>query len=304
MGLRSSSPPGACGRYGAFAQQDERFVVRDMRVEGLQRISEGTVFNYLPVSIGDQLDADAGGGGDPRGVRHRLFSDVELRRDGDTLVIAVRERPSIRAISPSPATRTSRPRTWRNPCATSACARPDLRSPVLEDVQQFLIDQYYSRGKYSVVVDTEVTDNEAENTVDISDQHQGRASARASARSPSSATRCSATRSSLSEFELRTRNWLSWYRQDDRYSRETLIGDLETLQSFYMDRGYANFEVESTQVQISPDRQGIYITINVAEGEPYRIGGRAAGGQPDGAGGAAQRLSSWRSRATPFRAAS
>jgi outer membrane protein insertion porin family len=70
----------------------------------------------------------------------------------------------------------------------------------------------------------------------------------------------------------RTRNWLSWYRQDDRYARETLVGDLETLQSFYMDRGYANFEVESTQVQISPDRQGIFITINVARASRTSIG--------------------------------
>jgi outer membrane protein insertion porin family len=255
----------------AGAQQDERFIVRDMRVEGLQRISEGTVFNYLPVSIGDELDSMRIAEAIRAVFGTGLFTNVELRRDGNTLVIAVRERPSIRYFSLT-GNKDIKTEDLEESLRNVGLARGrTFERPVLEDVQQFLIDQYYSRGKYSVVVDTKVTENEAENTVDIDiDIKEGE---RARIRQINIVGNEVFSDDELrADFELRMRNWRSWYKQDDRYSRETLIGDLETLQSFYMDRGYASFEIESTQVQISPDRQSIYITINVAEGEPHRIG--------------------------------
>lgn len=254
----------------ANAQQDA-FVVRDMRVEGLQRISEGTVFNYLPVSIGDRVDnvriAEA-----IRAVFGTgLFADVELRRDGDTLVIAVRERPSIRSFSITGNKDIKTEELEQSLRGVGMARGRTFDRAVLEEVQQFLVDQYYSRGKYSVTVDVDVTDNAGDNTVDVAIKIvEGQ---RARIRQISIVGNQVYSDDELrKDFKLRTRNWLSWYRQDDRYSREALSGDLETLQSFYMDRGYANFEVESTQVQIAPDRQGIYITINVAEGEPHTIG--------------------------------
>lgn len=255
----------------AAAQQADGFVVRDMRVEGLQRISEGTVFNYLPVSIGDRLDATRIAEAIRAVFGTGLFSDVEMRRDGDTLVVAVRERPSIRNFTMT-GNKDIKTEDLEESLRNVGLARGrTFDRPVLEEVQQFLIDQYYGRGKYSVVVDTEVTENEAENTVDIAVNIKEGERARIR-QIAIIGNEVFSDRELRSELELRTRNWRSWYRQDDRYSRETLIGDLETLQSFYMDRGYANFEIESTQVQISPDRQSIYITINVAEGEPHRIG--------------------------------
>jgi outer membrane protein insertion porin family len=255
----------------AWAQQDERFVVRDMRVEGLQRISEGTVFNYLPVSIGDQLDSLRIAEAIRAVFGTGLFSSVELRRDGETLVVVVRERPSIRSFTLT-GNKDIKTEDLEESLRNVGLARGrTFDRPVLEEVQQFLIDQYYSRGKYSVVVDTKVTENEAENTVDIDiDIKEGE---RARIRQINIVGNEVFSDAEIrSDFELRTRSWRSWYRQDDRYSRETIIGDLEKLQSFYMDRGYAAFEIESTQVQISPDRQSIYITINIAEGEPHRIG--------------------------------
>jgi outer membrane protein insertion porin family len=254
----------------ASAQQDESFVVRDMRVDGLQRIAEGTVFNYLPVSIGDRLDAIRVGEAIRAVFGTGLFSDVELRRDGDTLVIAVRERPSIRNLTLS-GNKDLKTEDLTDSLRGVGLARGStFDRPVLEDVKQFLTDQYYSRGKYSVVVDTRVTENEAENTVDISVRIQEGERARIR-QIAIVGNEVFSDDEILEEFESSTRNWMSWYRQDDRYARETLVGDLEKLQSFYMDRGYANFEVESTQVQISPDRQSIYVTVNVNEGEPYRI---------------------------------
>jgi outer membrane protein insertion porin family len=254
----------------APAQQGGPFVVRDMRVEGLQRISEGTVFNYLPVSIGDQLDSTRLAEAIRAVFATGLFSDVELRRDGDALVIAVRERPSIRELTISGNKDIKTDDLMESLQGVGLTRGSTFDRSVLEEVQQFLTDQYYARGKYSVLVNTLVTEDETENTVDISVRiNEG---ARARIRQVAIVgNEVFSDEEILKQFKLRTRNWLSWYRQDDRYARESLVGDLETLQSFYMDRGYASFEVESTQVQISPDRQNIFVTINVSEGEPYRI---------------------------------
>ena len=252
------------------AQQDEGFVVRDMRVEGLQRIAEGTVFNYLPVSIGDELDGMRVAEAIRALFGTGLFTDVELRRDGGTLVIVVRERPSIRNLSLSGNKDIKTDDLMESLRGVGLMRGGTFERPVLEEVEQFLTDQYYSRGKYSVVIDTRVTEDEADNTVDISVQIQEGERARIR-QVAIVGNEVFSDEEILGELNLRTRGWLSWYRQDDRYARETLVGDLETLQSFYMDRGYANFEIESTQVQISPDRQNIFITINVSEGEPYRI---------------------------------
>ena len=261
LGLSATAAP---------AQQGVPFVVRDMRVEGLQRISEGTVFNYLPVAIGDQLDSTRVAEAIRAVFATGLFLDVELRRDGDTLVIAVRERPSIRELTITCNKDIKTDDLMESLEGVGLTRGSTFDRSVLEEVQQFLTDQYYARGKYSVLVNTVVTEDETENTVDISVRiNEG---TRARIRQVAIVgNEVFSDEEILKEFKLRTRNWLSWYRQDDRYARESLVGDLETLQSFYMDRGYASFEVESTQVQISPDRQNIFVTINVSEGEPYRI---------------------------------
>jgi outer membrane protein insertion porin family len=252
----------------AFAA--DPFVVRDMRVEGLQRISEGTVYNYLPVSIGDELD-DVRVQEAIRAVYGTgLFRDVEFRRDGATLVIVVQERPSIRTFTIE-GNKDIKTEDLEESLRGVGLARgKTFNRSVLDDVTQFLTDQYYSRGKYSVVVDTQVTENADDNTVDIAvDIAEGE---RARIRQINVVgNEVFDDEEITEEFELSTPNWLSFYKQDDRYARETLLGDLEKLQSFYMDRGYAAFEVDSTQVTISPDRQNIFITINVNEGEPYII---------------------------------
>ncbi len=255
----------------AVAQSSgDQFVVRDMRVEGLQRISEGAVFNYLPVSIGDQLDQARVAEAIRALFATGLFADVEMRRDGDTLVIMVRERPSIRNFTISGNKDIKTEDLEESLRAVGLARGRSFDRSVLEDVTQYLIDQYYARGKYSVAVDTTVTDIEADNTVDI--EIQVKEGQRARIRQITIVgNEVFSDEELLDDFKLRTRNWLSWYRQDDRYSRESLIGDLESLQSYYMDRGYANFDVDATQVQISPDRQDIFISISISEGEPFRI---------------------------------
>lgn len=254
--------------HAGVAHADE-FVVRDMRVEGLQRISEGTVFNYLPINIGDRID-------DLRiqeAVRalygQKLFDDIEMRRDGDALVIVVRERPSIEDFSIEGNKDIKTEDLMESLRGVGLARGRTFDRSVLDNVASFMREQYYDRGKYGVVIETDVTER-PNNTVRIEiDVDEGD---RAKIRQVNIVGNDSFSDEEIREgFELDTANWLSWFRQDDRYAKEALEGDLETLRSFYMDRGYADFRVESTQVAISPNRKDIYVTINVHEGDRYRI---------------------------------
>ncbi|HEX7012782.1 MAG TPA: outer membrane protein assembly factor BamA [Steroidobacteraceae bacterium] len=247
----------------------EEFIVGDIRIEGLQRISEGTVYNYLPVNIGDKLDKRRIAEALRALYDTKFFRDVELRRDGGTLVVAVLERPSIESfeIKGNKDIKTEDlQRSLRN---VGLATGKTFDQSVLDEVKQYLTDQYFSRGKYGVRVDTkveEVPGNKVKIAIDI---HEG---ARARIRQINIAGNSAfSDEELLDQFELKTPNWLSWYRQDDRYAREALSGDLEKLRSYYMDRGYANFGITSTQVAIAPEKDDIFITINVHEGEVYKI---------------------------------
>jgi outer membrane protein insertion porin family len=253
----------------AQSRAAEPFTVGDIRIEGLQRISEGTVYNYLPVNIGDQLD--------PRRVAEAMralyatgfFRDVEMRRDGGTLVIAVVERPSIESfeIKGNKDIKTEDlQRSLRN---VGLATGKTFDQSVLDEVKQYLTDQYFSRGKYAVRVDAkveEVPGNKVKVSVDIVEGKRARI------RQINNAGNTAFADDELQkEFELHTPNWLSWYKQDDRYAREALSGDIEKLRSYYMDRGYANFAVTSTQVAIAPEKDDIFVTINVNEGDVYKV---------------------------------
>jgi len=249
---------------------DQPFRVDNIRVEGLQRVSEGTVYNYLPVNIGDRLT--------PQRIREAIralydtgfFRDVELRRDGGTLVVAVLERPTIESFELKGNKDIKTEDLSKSLRNVGLATGKTFDRSVLEDVRQFLTDQYFSRGKYAVKVDTQVEDlpdNRVRVKIDIK---EGK---RAKIRQINVVGNKSFDEDEvLEDFELKTPNWLSWYRQDDRYSRESLQGDLEKLRSFYMDRGYANFDIRSTQVAIAPEKDDIFITVNIDEGEVFKLG--------------------------------
>src|ERR1700726_4076433 len=245
------------------------FTVGDIKVEGLQRVSEGTVYNYLPVNIGDHLT--------PQRVREAIralyatnfFRDVQLRREGNTLVVVVLERPSIESfeITGNKDIKTEDlQKSLRN--VGLATGKTFDRS-VLEDVTQYLTDQYFSRGKYGVRVDTKV-DEESGNRVKIKIEIKEGKRAKIRQINLVGDTKYK-QKEILDTLELKTPNWKSWYKQDDRYSRESLQGDLEKLRNFYMDRGHANFQIESTQVAIAPEKNDIFVTVNVSEGEVFKI---------------------------------
>ncbi|MDE0412945.1 MAG: outer membrane protein assembly factor BamA [Gammaproteobacteria bacterium] len=249
--------------------QEEAFVVRDIRIEGLQRISEGAVLNYLPVNIGDTLDAAS--------VRQLMrglyasgfFADVEFRRDGDALLVAVREQPTIESlliegnkdVKSEDLNRT----LFDNGISEGSLVKPS----VLEEVELSLTDLYFGRGKYGAEVNVDVTelpDNKVDVVIDITEGDRSRI------RQINIVGNELFTDKELKkDFELKTPNWLSFIRQDDRYSREALQGDLEKLRSYYLDRGYADFELQSTQVTLAPDLKDVFITINLREGSNYTV---------------------------------
>ena len=251
----------------ALAQSD--FVVRDMRVEGLQRISEGTVFNYLPINIGDQIDKIRVQEAIKALYAQGLFDDIEIRRDGDTLIVAVHERPSIESFVIDGNKDIKTEDLTESLRGVGLAKGRTFDQSVLDEVAGFLREQYYDRGKYGVSVATSVIDT-PNNTVRIRiDVIEGD---RAKIRQVNIVGNNSFDEDDIrSDFELDTANWLSWIRQDDRYSKEALQGDLESLRSFYMDRGYADFRVESTQVAISPNKKDIFVTIGVHEGDLYTV---------------------------------
>jgi len=245
------------------------FVVKDMRVEGLQRISEGTVFNYLPVNIGDTVDSVRIGEAIRALYGQSLFDDIEVRRDEDTLVIIVKERPSIESFSIEGNKDIKTEDLMESLRGVGLARGRTFDRAVLDNVEMFLREQYYDRGKYGVEIDTVVQDR-PNNTVRISiNVKEGD---RAKIRQVNIVGNNAFGEDDIrSGFTLDTANWLSWIRQDDRYAKEALEGDLEVLRSFYMDRGYADFRVESTQVAISPNKKDIFVTINILEGDVYTI---------------------------------
>ncbi len=245
------------------------FTVGNIKVEGLQRISEGTVFNYLPINIGEELT--------PAKIRRAIvalyhtgfFRDIEMRRQGSTLIVVVMERPSIESftVTGNKAIKTKNlMKSLRN---VGLAPGKIFNRSVLSEVTGYLNHMYYSRGKYGVRINTKVipeTDNRVKIKIKIAE------GSRAVIRSIDVVgdTRFPQGRI-LKRFHLKTPGWLSWYNDDDRYSRSALKGDLKRLRNFYMNRGYANFAIRSTQVQISPNRKNIYVNIDIKQGDVYRI---------------------------------
>jgi outer membrane protein insertion porin family len=246
-----------------------RFVVGEIKIEGLQRIAEGTVFNYLPVNIGDDLDSRRLGEAIRALYGTGFFRDVELRREGGTLIVAVSERPTIESftIKGNKDIKTEDlERSLRN---VGLASGKTFDQSVLDEVRQYLTEQYFSRGKYSVRVDArteEVPGNRVKVSIDIAEGKRARIQ-----QINITGNQAFTDEELLQPFELSTPNWLSWYKQDDRYAREALSGDIEKLRSYYMDRGYADFAITSSQVAIGPEKDEIFITLNVREGDVYRL---------------------------------
>jgi outer membrane protein insertion porin family len=253
----------------ALAQNFEAFTVSDIRVDGLQRISAGTVFSYLPVEKGDLVDRSRSSEAIRALFRTGFFSDVSLERQGDILVVKVVERPAINTLTLT-GNKDIQTEELLKGLKGIGLAEGETFNPLnLDRVTQELTRQYNNRGKYNVSIAPKITPLDR-NRVDVEIViDEGKA---AKIRDINIVGNESFPEQEIRDsWESSTTNWLSWYRRDDQYSREKLSGDLEKLQNFYLDRGYVDFNVESTQVQVSPSRQDMFITANVSEGEVYTI---------------------------------
>lgn len=245
------------------------FVVKDIRVEGIQRTEAGTVFSYLPVRVGDQLTDEKAAQAIKTLFATGFFKDVRLEIDGDVLVVIIEERPAIAAIDFSGMKSFKKEDLIKSLKEIGLAESRIFDRALLERAEQELKRQYLGLGHYAAEVKTTVTPLER-NRVGISFAIDEGEKARIKQINIVGANAFD-ERELLDLFVLRTPNWLTWYTKNDQYSKQKLSGDLETLRSFYLDRGYLEFGIDSTQVSISPDKQDIYISVSLSEGEKYSV---------------------------------
>lgn len=257
---------------GGWAPQPaaaESFVVKDIRLEGLQRISAGTVFNYLPIKVGDTIDQTDTAEAIRVLFKTGFFKDVRVERDGSTLVISVVERPSIAEI-----TFQGNESIETDALLDSlkqvgfAQGRPFNRS-VFDQVEQELRREYFNLGKYAVKIESTVTPLERNRVSVRFDISEGRVAKIKNINIVGNEV--FDDDDLLDEFKLKPSGLFTLFSSADQYSRQKLAADLETLRSYYLDRGYINFSVDSTQVSVTPDKKHVFITVNVTEGKQYTI---------------------------------
>lgn len=259
-----------CGAT-AYAQEgsDSNFLVADIRVEGLQRIAAGSVFAAMPIGVGDTASPAA-----LRATARSLFAtgnfdDIRVGRDGNVLVVVVAERPSISEITIDGNKAIPTEALLDGLKSAGLAVGQVFQRSTLEGMQLELQRQYVTQGRYDAGIDTEVIP-EPRNRVAINiDVDEGTV---ASIKHVNVVGNRVFSDEELTDiFELKTTGWLSFFTNDDKYSREKLTGDLENLTSFYMDRGYLQFNIDSTQVSVSPSKEEVYITANVSEGEKFTV---------------------------------
>ena len=247
----------------------EPFVVKDIRVEGVQRTEAGTVFSYLPIKVGDRVDDEKASAAVKALYATGFFRDVRLESENGVLVVIVQERPTISQIDIA-GTKEFDKDTLKKALKDIGIAESRIfdRS-ALERAEQEFKRQYINRGYYAVKVTTTVTPQERNRVAINFTVEEGQPSKIANINIVGA--RAFPEKTLTNEMQLSTPGWLTWYTKNDQYSKQKLQADLETLRSHYTNRGYLEFAVDSTQVSITPDKQDIYITINITEGPRYTV---------------------------------
>ncbi len=254
---------------GAKAQNFEPFRVQDIRIDGLQRIAPGTVYTYLSIEKGDTVDRAAAANAIHALFKTGFFNDVEIERQGDILVVKVTERPAINKLTII-GNKEIKTEDLEKGLKQIGLAEGDTFDRLsLDRVTQELNRQYDDRGKYNVSITPSVATldrNRVDVTITIAEGKP------AKIRNINIVGNQAYTDKQLRDnWESTSGSWLSFYKHDNQYSRDKLSGDLEKLNSYYLDRGYIDFNVESTQVAITPDRRDMFLTANVTEGQIYRL---------------------------------
>jgi outer membrane protein insertion porin family len=251
----------------AFAM--DPFVIKDIKIEGLQRTEPGTVFNYLPVQVGDTMTEDKSSEAIKSLYRTGFFKDVRIEADQDILLITIQERPSIADIQFSGNKAFQSDKLKEGLKAMGLGEGQIYDKSKLEFAEQEIKKQYLAQGKYTATVKTSASPLERNRVAIRFDIEEGIVSRIKEINVIGN--QLYSTSDITSEFELKTTNWLSWWYKDDQYSKQKLTSDIEKLKSFYMNRGYLEFSIDSTQVSITPDKEDVYITINISEGPKYKV---------------------------------
>lgn len=248
---------------------NESFIINDIRVEGLQRIAAGTVFNYLPVKVGETLDDRASAKTIRALFKTGFFKDVRLERENGVLIVFVVERPAIASIVYNGNKSIEEEALTAGLKEIGFAVGRVFDKSLLDRVEQELQRIYFSQGKYGVKMETTVTPlerNRVSITIDVSEGVVARIH-----QINIVGNSAYDDEALLDEFELSIPTLFSFYTGDDQYSKQKLSADLERLRSYYLNRGYINFNIDSTQVSITPDKKDVYITINITEGDKFTI---------------------------------
>jgi outer membrane protein insertion porin family len=248
----------------------EPFTVRDIRVEGVQRTEAGTVFTYLPVKVGERIDDEKAAAAIKALYATGFYQDVRLERDGDVLIVYVQERPAISQIDIEGAKEFTKDNLKDGLKQAGISESKIYDKSLLDRAEKELKRQYTSRGFYGAQVKTTVTPLERNRVSLRFDIEEGAVTKIADINIIGA--RDFKEKELLRSMKLTTPGWFTWFTKDDQYSKQQLTADLEALRSFYLNRGYLEFNIDSTQVSITPDREKIYITVAITEGPVYRVG--------------------------------
>ena len=259
------------------AEAIEPFTIKDIRVEGIQRTEAGTVFSYLPVKVGDTMDDEKASQAIRALFATGFFRDVTLEVDNGVLVVVVQERPSVAQIDFAGMREFDKEGVLKGLRQVGLAEGRIFDRGLLDRAEQELKRQYLSRGMYAVNINTVVTPLERNRvSINFNVEEGDIAKIRQISVIGANAFR---EKELVDLFVLRTPGWLTWFSKQDQYSRQKLSADLETLRSFYLDRGYLEFSIDSTQVSITPDKKDIYITVSVTEGPKYTVSGIKVAGE-------------------------
>jgi len=257
------------GVYATSAFALEPFVVKDIRVEGIQRTEAGTVFNYLPVKVGETMDDEKATQAIKSLYGTGFFKDVRIEADQGVLVILVQERAAISQINFNGNKSFPSDKMKEGLKQIGLAEGLIFDKSMLDRAEQEIKRQYLSQGKYGATVKASTSPLERNRVAIRFDIEEGAIS---KIRNINVVGNQAFTTDQLREqFKLTTPDWMTWWSKNDQYSKQKLTADLETLRSFYMNQGYLEFNIDSTQVSITPDKRDIYITVNITEGEKYTV---------------------------------
>ncbi len=255
--------------WPALALAFEPFVVKDIRVEGIQRTEAGTVFSYLPIKVGDRVTDEKASAAIKALFATGFFKDVRLEVEGDVLLVLVDERPAIATVEYVGLKAFDKDQVKKIDAEQGLSEGRIFDRSILDRAEQELKRQYLAKGLYGVDIKTTVTPLERNRVGIVFNIVEGNVSKIRKINIVGNTV--FREKDLLDQLELSVGNWLSWYSKDNQYSKPKLTADLETLKSYYLNRGYLEFSIESTQVSITPDKKDIYITVAINEGRKYTV---------------------------------